>query len=219
MNCTFEIGPTSFYQTNPEQTEVLYRLALEGIFGVREKNDDERLSGGSSNCQASRDRADSFSGSPLRILDAYCGTGTIGICAAKEADSRGIPVELIGVDQVENNITMAKRNARANAVSARFVCDDATRFIAQEAKRGASYDVVVLDPPRAGSTPTFLKAVEQLAPKRVVYVSCNVVTQARDLKVLLASGYKPERIVPVDMFPHTKHVETVITLTLPIKLH
>lgn len=236
LNCTFEIGPTSFYQTNPKQTEVLYQLALEGIFGVREKNNNERLSsgssnchtshdranslsGGSSNCHTSHDRTDSLSGSPLRILDAYCGTGTIGICAAKEADSRGIPVELIGVDQVENNIAMAKRNARANAVSARFVCDDATRFIAQEAKRGASYDVVVLDPPRAGSTPTFLKAVEQLAPKRVVYVSCNVVTQAHDLKVLLASGYKPERIVPVDMFPHTKHVETVITLTLPIKLH
>ena len=230
LNCTFEIGPTSFYQTNPEQTEVLYQLALEGIFGVCEKSNGERthdggsgchtshddadfLSGGSSNCQTSRDRADFLSDSPLRILDAYCGTGTIGICAAKEASSRGIPVELIGVDQVENNIAMAKRNARANAVSARFVCDDATRFIAQEAKRGASYDVVVLDPPRAGSTPTFLKAVEQLAPKRVVYVSCNVVTQARDLEVLLASDYKPERIVPVDMFPHTKHVETVVLLS------
>ena len=230
LNCTFEIGPTSFYQTNPEQTEVLYQLALEGIFGVCEKSNGERthdggsgchtshddadfLSGGSSNCQTSRDRADFLSDSPLRILDAYCGTGTIGICAAKEASSRGIPVELIGVDQVENNIAMAKRNARANAVSARFVCDDATRFIAQEAKRGASYDVVVLDPPRAGSTPTFLKAVEQLAPKRVVYVSCNVVTQARDLEVLLASDHKPERIVPVDMFPHTKHVETVVLLS------
>ena len=230
LNCTFEIGPTSFYQTNPEQTEVLYRLALEGVFGVCEKNDDERthdggsgchtshdgadsLSGGSSNCHTSHDRTDSLSGSPLRILDTYCGTGTIGICATKEADSRGIPVELIGVDQVENNITMAKRNARANAVSARFICDDATRFIAQEAKRGASYDVVVLDPPRAGSTPTFLKVVEQLAPKRVVYVSCNVVTQARDLEVLLAGGYKPERIIPVDMFPHTKHVETVVLLS------
>ena len=116
LNCTFEIGPTSFYQTNPEQTEVLYRLALEGVFGVHEKSNGERLSSGSSNCQTSRDRADFLSDSPLRILDAYCGTGTIGICAAKEASSRGIPVELIGVDQVENNIAMAKRNARANAV-------------------------------------------------------------------------------------------------------
>ena len=186
LNCTFEIGPTSFYQTNPKQTEVLYQLALEGIFGVREKNNDERLSSGSSNCHTSHDRTDS---------------------------SRGIPVELIGGDQVENNIAMAERNARANAVSARFVCDDATRFITQEAKRGASYDVVVLDPPRAGSTPTFLKAIEQLAPKRVAYVSCNVVTQARDLEVLLTSGYRPERIVPVDMFPHTKHVETVVLLS------
>ena len=219
LNCTFEIGPTSFYQTNPEQTEVLYRLALEGVFGVCKKNDDERTNNGGSGCRTNHDHTDSLSSSPLRILDAYCGTGTIGICAAKEAGSHGIPIELIGVDQVENNIAMAKRNSRANAVSARFVCDDATRFIAQEAKRGAFCDVVVLDPPRAGSTPTFLKAIEQLAPKRVVYVSCNVVTQARDLEVLLASGYKPERIVPVDMFPHTKHVETVITLTLPIKLH
>ena len=213
LNCTFEIGPTSFYQTNPEQTEVLYRLALEGVFGVCKKNDNERTDNGDSGCRTNHDHADSLSSSPFRILDAYCGTGTIGICAAKEADSRGIPVELIGVDQVENNIAMAKRNARANAVSARFVCDDATRFITQEAKRGASYDVVVLDPPRAGSTPTFLKAVEQLAPKWVVYVSCNVVTQVRDLEVLLARGYKPERIVPVDMFPHTKHVEVLTLLT------
>lgn len=192
LNCMFEIGPTSFYQTNPEQTEVLYQLALEGV-GLREKSHGNR--------------------SVLRVLDAYCGTGTIGICAAKEAGLNDISTELTGVDQVENNIAMAKRNAHANTLSARFICDDATRFIAKKAQRGASYDVVVLDPPRAGSTPTFLKAIGQLAPKRVVYVSCNVVTQARDLEVLLAGGYRLERITPVDMFPHTKHVETVALLS------
>ena len=179
LGCTFEIGPTSFYQTNPAQTEVLYRLALEGMGGAR------------------------------RVLDAYCGTGTIGICAAHESSE----LQVIGVEKGREAVACARRNARANGVDKRcsFVAADATEWMAHGG-RGEGFDAVIMDPPRAGSTPEFLAGVAALAPERVVYVSCNVTTQARDLGVLRERGYRMERVAPVDMFPHTKHVECVVTL-------
>ncbi len=183
LGCTFEIGPTSFYQTNPAQTEVLYQLAL----------DDAALAPG------------------LRVLDAYCGTGTIGICAAASTDG----VQVVGVEQVGGAVACARRNAKANGVADRsqFVRADATAWLTEAASSGTQrLDVVIMDPPRAGSTPEFLSAVARMAPKRVVYVSCNAVTQARDLAVLRQRGYRLERLTPVDMFPHTKHVETVCLL-------
>lgn len=194
LDCTFEIGPTSFYQTNPQQTEVLYQLAIDGALAGSKLADAEQTS-------------------KLRVLDAYCGTGTIGLCLAHAAEAQGINLLLTGVDQVENNIQMARRNARNNKLKAEFICDDATRYMQALAKDGQNFDVIILDPPRAGSTPTFLKATTQLAQKKIVYVSCNVVTQARDLKVLLDSGFAIERVTPVDMFPHTKHVECVVVLS------
>lgn len=187
LGCTFEIGPTSFYQTNPQQTEYLYQLAIDG----------SELSNGE------------------RLLDAYCGTGTIGICAAAQARKRGIPnVTVVGVEQVGAAIDCARRNAEANGLadSCTFIRDDATDYLVQEARHGKRADVVILDPPRAGSTPAFLHSVVQLAPHRVVYVSCNPKTQARDLSLLRQGGYWLERITPVDMFPHTRHVETVAVL-------
>lgn len=199
LGCTFEIGPTSFYQTNPQQTEVLYQLAIDGALANCELADSEQIGA----TQASN----------LRVLDAYCGTGTIGLCLAHAAEAQGINLSLTGVDQVENNIQMARRNARNNKLEAEFICDDATRYMQALAKDGQNFDVIILDPPRAGSTPTFLKATAQLAQKKIVYVSCNVVTQARDLKVLLDSGFAIERVTPVDMFPHTKHVECVVVLS------
>lgn len=199
LDCTFEIGPTSFYQTNPQQTEVLYQLAIDGALAGSE------LAGSES--------ADAAQASKLRVLDAYCGTGTIGLCLAHAAEAQGVNLLLTGVDQVENNIQMARRNARNNKLEAEFICDDATRYMQALAKDGQNFDVIILDPPRAGSTPTFLKATAQLAQKKIVYVSCNVVTQARDLKVLLDSGFAIERVTPVDMFPHTKHVECVVVLS------
>ena len=199
LDCTFEIGPTSFYQTNPQQTEVLYQLAIDGALAGSKLADSEQTGDG----QASN----------LRVLDAYCGTGTIGLCLAHAAEAQGINLSLTGVDQVENNIQMARRNARNNKLEAEFICDDATRYMQALAKDGQNFDVIILDPPRAGSTPTFLKATAQLAQKKIVYVSCNVVTQARDLKVLLDSGFAIERVTPVDMFPHTKHVESVVVLS------
>lgn len=199
LDCTFEIGPTSFYQTNPQQTEVLYQLAIDGALAGSKLADSEQTG----DAQASN----------LRVLDAYCGTGTIGLCLAHAAEAQGINLLLTGVDQVENNIQMARRNARNNKLDAEFICDDATRYMQALAKEGQNFDVIILDPPRAGSTPTFLKATAQLAQKKIVYVSCNVVTQARDLKVLLDSGFAIERVTPVDMFPHTKHVESVVVLS------
>ena len=179
LGCTFEIGPTSFYQTNPAQTERLYELALE------------------------------HAADASRLLDAYCGTGTIGICAARANPQ----LQVVGVEQVSGAVACARRNARANGVAERcsFVCADATEWMADQ--RDAAFDLVVLDPPRAGSTPEFLSGVARLAPKRISYVSCNPTTQVRDLDVLRELGYAAERIVPVDMFPHTKHVETVCLLT------
>ena len=199
LDCTFEIGPTSFYQTNPQQTEVLYQLAIDGALADSGHADSE---------QASATQT-----SNLRVLDAYCGTGTIGLCLAHAAEAQGINLLLTGVDQVENNIQMARRNARNNKLEAEFICDDATRYMQALAKDGQNFDVIILDPPRAGSTPAFLKATTQLAQKKIVYVSCNVVTQARDLKVLLDSGFAIERVTPVDMFPHTKHVESVCLMS------
>lgn len=201
LECTFEIGPTSFYQTNPQQTEVLYQLAIDGALA------------GAAQTDASSQAATSAPASNLRVLDAYCGTGTIGLCLAHAAETQGINLLLTGVDQVENNIQMARRNARNNKLEAEFICDDATRYMQALAKDGQNFDVIILDPPRAGSTPAFLKATTQLAQKKIVYVSCNVVTQARDLKVLLDSGFAIERVTPVDMFPHTKHVECVVVLS------
>ena len=199
LDCTFEIGPTSFYQTNPQQTEVLYQLAIDGALAG---------SGLAGSGQTSATHT-----SNLRVLDAYCGTGTIVLCLAHAAEAQGINLLLTGVDQVENNIQMARRNARNNKLEAEFICDDATRYMQALAKDGQNFDVIILDPPRAGSTPAFLKATTQLAQKKIVYVSCNVVTQARDLKVLLDSGFAIERVTPVDMFPHTKHVECVVVLS------
>ena len=179
LGCTSEIGPTSFYQTNPAQTEVLYRLALEGAAGAQ------------------------------RVLDAYCGTGTIGICAAAALPD----AQVTGVERVTGAVACARRNAKANGVAerCRFVAADATTWMAGEGA-GERFDTVIMDPPRAGSTPEFLAGVAALAPERVVYVSCNVTTQARDLELLRERGYRLARVTPVDMFPHTKHVESVAIL-------
>lgn len=221
LDCTFEIGPTSFYQTNPQQTEVLYQLAIDGALADCALADCEQTGATqagtaqarATQTDASTQAATSAPASNLRVLDAYCGTGTIGLCLAHAAEAQGINLLLTGVDQVENNIQMARRNARNNKLEAEFICDDATRYMQALAKDGQNFDVIILDPPRAGSTPAFLKATAQLAQKKIVYVSCNVVTQARDLKVLLDSGFAIERVTPVDMFPHTKHVECVVLMS------
>ncbi|MBU3806086.1 MAG: 23S rRNA (uracil(1939)-C(5))-methyltransferase RlmD [Candidatus Fournierella pullistercoris] len=176
----FRIGASSFYQINPSQTEKLYQLAVQAA-GAKKGQ---------------------------RVIDAYCGVGTIGlVCASQGA-------QVIGMEQNATAVRCAVQNARANGLSeARFVAADATSAIQRMALEGETADVVILDPPRAGSTPAFLDAVCQLSPARVVYVSCNPETQKRDLKYLCSKGWKVDFIQPVDLFPHTEHVETVVAVS------
>lgn len=142
------------------------------------------------------------------VLDAYCGVGTIGLANAAKAKS------VLGVELNRSAVNCAIQNAKANGITnARFLCADATSAIQRMAQQGERMDVVFLDPPRAGSTPEFLQAVCQLAPERVVYISCNPETQRRDLEYLTARGWKASFIQPVDLFPHTEHVETVVLLS------
>ncbi|MBE6806838.1 MAG: 23S rRNA (uracil(1939)-C(5))-methyltransferase RlmD [Ruminococcaceae bacterium] len=175
----FRISPKAFYQINPTQTEVLYNKALTFA----------ELTGKET------------------VLDAYCGTGTIGIIASPRA--KGV----VGVELNADAVKDAKVNAGLNGVeNIEFYEDDAGRFMVKEAQRGARYDVVLMDPPRAGASQEFLRSLVTLAPKKVVYISCNPETQARDLAFLVKNGYRVKKIQPVDMFPHTEHVECVVSL-------
>ncbi len=207
---TFKIPSSAFYQTNPRQTEVLYSIAARLA----------SLRGGES------------------VLDAYCGIGTVGIVAAsicaKQQREGTAPVhkkkaakaaakakkkstqvqvkhiELVGVETTPAAVEIAVENARINHVkNASFVAADAGAFLAG---CGSHFDVVFMDPPRAGASEEFIEGLIAAAPKRIVYISCNPLTQARDIE-MLKDSYKLQRVVPVDMFPHTKHVETVALLT------
>lgn len=175
----FRITGSSFYQVNPVQTEVLYRTAIEAA----------QLDG------------------TQRVLDAYCGVGTIGLTAAAHAKS------VLGVELNKSAVKCAVANARANGIeNAEFLCADATEYIQKSAARGERADVVFMDPPRAGSTPEFLEAVCRMEPERLVYISCNPETQARDLEILVKRGWKVEMIQGVDMFPGTESLESIVLL-------
>lgn len=178
---TFRISPQSFYQVNPEQTEHLYNKAI--AFANLKGNE--------------------------VVLDAYCGTGTIGIIVSDHVK------EVIGVelnkDAVKDAIINAKRN---NAKNVTFYNQDAGKFMLNLAAQNKSIDVVIMDPPRSGSDEAFLSAVRKLAPKKVVYVSCGPESLARDLKVLTKGGmYHVEKMGAVDMFPMTRGIETVVLLS------
>jgi len=143
------------------------------------------------------------------VIDAYCGVGTIGIIASDKA-KRVIACEL-NSDAVKNAIENVKRNGIENV---RVMKADAGEFMEMLSEENTSIDVVFTDPPRAGCSRQFLSSLARLAPKKVVYISCNPETQARDLRYLTQNGYQVQRIRPVDMFPYTKHVETVVLLQL-----
>ena len=176
----FRLSPSAFYQVNSEQTAVLYKQAID---------------------------AAALTGTE-RVIDAYGGIGTIGLCAAKGA------LEVIGVELNRDAVRDAVANARRNEIkNARFVCADAGDFMVNMAAEGETADVVILDPPRSGSTAAFIESVNKLRPAKVVYVSCDPNTLKRDLELFKKSGWKIRRIQPVDMFPYTKHVETVVTMT------
>ena len=176
----FRISPQSFYQINPAQTERLYKKALElaGLTG-REK-----------------------------VIDAYCGIGTIGMCAAGNAK------EVIGVELNKAAVQDAINNAKINAITnIRFLADDAGDYMVRLAAQKEKVDVVFMDPPRSGSTKEFITSVNALNPSRVVYISCNPETLRRDLEVFKKLGWKVEKIQPVDMFAFTGHVETVVLMS------
>jgi len=176
----FRISAKSFYQINPVQTEKLYAAAIDfaGLTG-RE-----------------------------RVLDAYCGTGTIGLAASRCA------AEVAGVELNRDAVRDAIANAKANGIkNCWFTCADAGRFMTEMAEQGECCDVVFMDPPRAGSDRAFLSALLQMAPAKIVYVSCNPETLARDVAQLTDGGYRVKKVQPVDMFPHTEHVETVVLMS------
>ncbi|TGA98351.1 23S rRNA (uracil(1939)-C(5))-methyltransferase RlmD [Sporolactobacillus shoreae] len=176
---TFAISAQSFFQVNPEQTEVLYGKALEyaGLTG------DET------------------------VIDAYCGIGTISLFLAKQAK------EVYGVEIVPEAIEDARKNAELNQITnAYFEAGKAEDVIPNWRDQGIEPDVIVVDPPRKGCEASLIETMIAMQPKRIVYVSCNPATLARDLKMLVPGGYEIKKVQPVDMFPQTLHVECCVSL-------
>ncbi|MBC1560208.1 23S rRNA (uracil(1939)-C(5))-methyltransferase RlmD [Listeria booriae] len=176
---SFAISARSFYQVNPEQTEILYAEALKlaGLTGEE------------------------------TVIDAYCGIGSISLCLAKEAK------HVYGVEIVPQAIEDARANAKLNKMdNVTFAVGKAEEVIPDWFKQGIKADVLVVDPPRKGCDDALLKTILKMKPKRVVYVSCNPATLARDMLVLTEGGYEAKMVQPVDMFPQTTHVECVTVL-------
>ena len=141
------------------------------------------------------------------VIDAYAGVGTIGIIASKKAKS------VLSVEQNSDAVKNAIENVNRNhADNVRVLCADAGEFMEELAARGESADVVFTDPPRAGCSRQFLHALLALSPKKIVYISCNPETLARDLYFLTKNGYEATKIQPVDMFPYTRHIEIIVCL-------
>ncbi len=181
-----KIKPSAFYQVNHASAELLYRKARE-LANLRKSD---------------------------TLLDLYCGTGSIGLSMAEDCR------ELFGVDIVTDSIECARENARrANIENAHFFASsaDETEKILDEAAaalgREILPDVVILDPPRSGCTEKAVRFVASLAPRRIVYISCNPTTLARDVKMFLELGYGYGEVTPFDLFPSTGHVESVVCLT------
>ena len=175
----FRISSRSFYQVNSVQTEKLYNIAIDAA-GLTGKE---------------------------RILDAYCGIGTIGICAADRAK------EVLSVELNPDAAQDADANVRLNELSNVTVyAEDAGRFMQEMAEQKAPLDVLFMDPPRSGSTEEFLEAALTLWPGKIVYISCNPETLGRDLEILTKGGYLMKKAVPVDMFPFVEDVEIIVLL-------
>ena len=177
-----EISPAAFYQVNHDAAELLCRTAA-GLLGD--------------------------SAEDLRLLDLYCGIGTIGLSMS------GLCRELCGVEIVPEAVECARRNAARNGIgNAKFVCADSAAG-AEELLFAAGFkpDVVVLDPPRKGCSPELIDALVRAGIEKIIYISCNPATLARDVFRLCALGYTPGSVTPVDLFPRTGHVETVVLLS------
>lgn len=175
----YRIAPQSFYQVNRRQTEVLYTRAIQAAAPTGRE----------------------------RVLELYCGIGTIGLSLAGQCR------ELVGVEIVPEAVENAMENARRNGIeNASFLCADAKEAARRFAAEGRSFEVVIVDPPRKGCDAATLEAICQIAPQRVVYISCNAATLARDLKTLEEHGFKTRSVTPVDLFPRTRHIEVCALL-------
>lgn len=180
-NLRFRISAKSFWQVNSVQAQRMFNAAMRM---VRFKGNEH-------------------------VIDAYCGTGAIGLIAASRAAS------VTGIELNPSAVEDAKINAKINGIeNSSFICGDASDVIKDMASEHVPCDVLFLDPPRSGSTEKFLAAAMRLAPKTIIYISCNPETLARDLRYIVSRGmYRALGAQPVDMFPQTSHCETVCLLT------
>ncbi|MDO5038066.1 MAG: 23S rRNA (uracil(1939)-C(5))-methyltransferase RlmD, partial [Tissierellia bacterium] len=180
LGLKLRISPQSFYQVNTPQAEKLYQAGIQaaGLTGQE------------------------------RVLDAYCGIGSISLALAQKAK------EVYAMEVVPQAVDMARENARINGIeNAHFQAGKAEKILPQWQKQGLSFDVAFVDPPRKGLDPRFIESLVQLAPKKIVYISCNPSTLARDCKIISQAGYSLDYVQPVDLFPQTNHVETVALLS------
>ncbi|MBP6459521.1 MAG: 23S rRNA (uracil(1939)-C(5))-methyltransferase RlmD [Crocinitomicaceae bacterium] len=177
----FEISMESFFQTNPKSAELLYSKALDYVF---ENNPlDDKV-----------------------VMDLFCGTGTIGQILSRRSEN----AQIIGVDIVEEAILDAQKNAKRNNIEGiQFFAADVGKFLSQYPQYKGKIGTIVLDPPRAGIAPKTLRKVIDLNAERIVYISCNPSTQARDTETLQSMGYILDKVSLVDQFPHTSHIESV----------
>ncbi len=176
---TFAVHPRAFFQPSTRGAELLYAEVVRAAGDVRGR----------------------------RVLDLYCGTGTLGLCFARAG------AQVLGVELVEDAVDNARANAAANGIEgARFVAGDAAESLAALDGSDRAFDVVVVDPPRAGLSPAALEQVASLGAPSLIYVSCNPEALARDAALLTKVGYALTRVQPVDQFPHTWHVECVARL-------
>lgn len=181
LGLEFEISMESFFQTNPKSAEYLYNKALDYVF------ENNPLDG-------------------KVVMDLFCGTGTIGQILSQRTKN----VSIIGVDIVAEAIEDAKKNAKRNNIQGiKFYAADVGKFLVQFPQYEGKIGTIVLDPPRAGIAPKTLRKVMRLGADRIVYISCNPSTQARDTEQLELAGYKLEKLTLVDQFPHTSHIEAI----------
>ncbi len=181
LGCEFRISPRSFFQVNTKQAEKLFKAAITSA-GLKDGE---------------------------TAIDAYSGTGTIGILAAKSAPGAHVTGAELNEDAVRDARSNAERNGVANT---EWVCADAGKYMTEAAAEGKKADVLFMDPPRSGSSPEFIKAVRKMMPQRIVYISCNPDTLARDLE-LLGKAYRLKKVCAADMFCQCHHVESVVLLT------
>lgn len=186
LGLKFEISMESFFQTNPLSAAILYKKAID--YATEEKKLDGQV-----------------------IMDLFCGTGTIGQIVASQTKN----TEIIGVDIVKEAIENAQRNAALNNITdIKFFAADVGKFLKEYPDYNGKIDTIILDPPRAGIAPKTLQKVIALGAQRIVYISCNPSTQARDAETLEDNGYKMKKVSLVDQFPHTAHIEAVAQFDL-----